>query len=315
MIKAKKLTVGDQVAIVAPSGGSNQQTIRRSDKTIRALGLQPIFFKSCYSWDTVNRQSLVQRILDINEAFYDPSIKAIFSLKAGNGAWDVLERLDYRMIQNHPKIFIGFSDITAIHLTLNQKCGLVSFHGPLASSKIRNKKDINSYTKKSLDANLFQARPIGRLSNPPGHSLWCLKEGTAKGQLIGGNLTLIVRSLNTKYEINTTDKILFLEDMGESFAKLSEMLTLLKTHHKLQDCSGIILGTFIKCGGEVTDPKKRETLLKQLLLKTFNCFDKPIIANLYAGHNLPMLTLPLGVRVSMDGASKRITVLENAVVD
>lgn len=316
MIKPEKLKLNDRVAIVAPSQAAKEEVVNRAIKMVEKLGLTPVVYKSCY---LINDEIDVPpeiRAKDINEAFRDPSIKGLISLKAGYGTPHILPFIDYEMIKSNPKIFMGFSNITVLHLALNKFSKLVIFHGPSASFNIwkRGKvgHNLDEYTYQSLYKNLFTSEPLGIIENPKDEKLQCLYPGYSEGELIGGNLTLLVKTIGTKYEIDTRDKILFIEDMGEPLSNILAMLKEMDRAKKFNHCKGIILGTWVKCGEEYKNTKEREEKLKEIFYRVLLPYKKPTFINLRAGHNVPMITLPLGVKVQLNGEKNEINFIESA---
>ena len=316
MLKPEKLERNDTVAIVAPSQAAREETVNRAIKTIQVLGLKPVVYRSCYLIEDNFNVPDKSRAEDINKAFGDPSIKGIISLKAASGTLSLLSLIDYKMIKSNPKIFMGFSDITGVHLALNKLCNLVTFHGPLATSSIlvkdKNSLEIDAYTYKYLYKNLFTDKPLGIIENPPGEQLECLCPGTARGKIIGGNLTLLSQTIDTKYDVDAKDKILFIEDWGESLENISSMLKKLAKTHKFEECAGIILGTWVKCGEEYANTRERELRLRAVFNEMLVPYGKPVLSNLRGGHNVPMITLPFGVDVELDAEKKEINFVESA---
>ena len=316
MIKPKPLEIGDKVAIIAPSSATDLKSVENGEKKIKALGLTPVMFPTCYTNYGHLSASDEERAKDANDAFRDETIKGIICLRGGYGATRILDLLDYEMIASNPKVFVGFSDITALHTAFNKICNMVTFHGPMAATKfaeIKNDKvKFEHYSCESLVKNIFTNDPIGLYSNPNNEELKSLCTGKAQGILTGGNLTLLTATLGSKYEIDTKDKILFIEEIGEPVYKLDRMLTTLALAGKFHDCAGIILGTFVKCERE----KKAyegglDLTLEEVVENTLIKYNKPIIYNFKAGHNFPQPTMALGTKVHIDSDMKKIIFLES----
>ena len=316
MVKPKALKIGDKVAIIAPSSATDLKSVENGEKKIKALGLNPVMFPTCYKNYGHLAAPDEERARDVNDAFKDESIKGIICLRGGYGTPRILDLLDYEMIASNPKVFVGFSDITALHTVFNQKCDMVTFHGPMATSnfaKIKNDKvEFEHYSCKSLVKNIFTGEPIGLFNNPNNEELKSLCSGKAAGLLSGGNLTLLVSTLGSKYEIDTKGKILFIEEVGEPIYKIDRMLTSLALAGKFDDCAGIILGTFVNCERE----KKAyegglDLTLEEVAENTLLKYNKPIIYNFKAGHNFPQPTLALGTKVNIDADLKQVIFLES----
>ena len=171
--------------------------------------------------------------------FADPAVNAIFAIRGGYGCGQLLDRVDYDLLRKNPKIFLGYSDITALHLGIQKRAGLVTFHGPVALS------GFSDYTQKHFRQALFEKAPIGTVTNPPEsnplrpvHTLRAIRPGKARGPLIGGNLTLIATTMGTPFEIETRGRILLLEDVGEEPYSIDRMLTQLRLAGKLESAAG-----------------------------------------------------------------------------
>lgn len=317
MIKPETLKKKDKVAIVAPSMSAKAESINKAIKQVRQLGLNPIVYKSCYMINDKEQVPAQERANDIMEAFKDESIKGIIALRAGYGTLEILDLLDYNIIRQNPKVFMGFSDITGMHLALNKFCDLVTFHGPIATSNIRvktaNGTEIDPYTKKYIEKALFEERAIGILENPENEEITILKEGIAQGKLIGGNLSLLHQTLGTKYEIDCKNKIIFIEDFGESIDNIDKMIVDLKNAGKFNDCVGILIGTWIKCAEELPE-QERDKMINNRIVSILGDLNKPIMCNIRSGHSIPMMTFPEGVETIIDTREKNIEIIEEATI-
>lgn len=319
VIKPKHLSKDDKVAVIAPSSATNSNSVELAKMKIKALGLNPVMYKTCFSKYGHLSADDETRAKDVNDAFNDSSIKGIICLRGGYGTPRILNLLDYEMIKNNPKVFVGFSDITALHIAFNKICGMSTFHGPMATSNYANVIDdqivFEKYTHDSLVKNIFSNKPIGLYKNPQDEKLKTYCSGRAEGELIGGNLTLISSTLGSPYEIDTKNKILFIEDVGEPIYKIDRMLTSLSLANKFKDCAGIILGTFINCNREKKDYEGGLDLtLEEVIENTLVPFNKPIIYNFKAGHNFPQPTLPFGTLVSIDSYYSSVIFKESGCI-
>jgi muramoyltetrapeptide carboxypeptidase len=316
MIKPKPLKTGDKAAIIAPSSASDPKAVKQAEMKIRALGLEPVMFPTCFkNYGHLSARD-EERADDVNNAFKDETIKGIICLRGGYGTTRILDLLDYEAIASNPKVFMGFSDITALHTAFNQICNMVTFHGPMAATnfaRVKNDKvEFDNYSYGSLVKNIFTGEAPGLYANPNQEALKSLNSGTALGQLTGGNLTLLTATLGSKYEIDTKGKILFIEEIGEPVYKLDRMLTALALAGKFDDCAGIILGSFVKCERE----KKAyegglDLTFEEVVDNTLVKYKKPIIYNFKAGHSFPQPTLALGTLVRIDADKKEVEFLES----
>jgi len=219
-------------------------------------------------------------------------------------------------VRSNPKLFVGFSDVTALHLAFAAKCNLATVHGPMALSEMfqydEEKVNLEKFTLDSFQKAIFGTSPIGTIDNPDGFDIQTLIKGTASGEIVGGNLSLIVSTLGTPYEIDTRGKILFLEDTYESNYVIDRLLTSLSLAGKFKDCAGIVLGTWIGCRAEEKKSYNGKDLsLEKIIEEVIMPFGKPMINGLYAGHNFPQISLPLGVKVTLDATNGKLTYIES----
>jgi muramoyltetrapeptide carboxypeptidase len=249
----------------------------------------------------------LERAADMNRMFTDDSVDAILCMRGGYGSPQILPLLDYQNIRKHPKLFIGYSDITAIHCALNQKCGLATIHGAMAAVEFLQEDPVSvqSLLRLVLKEALYHP-PFGLF---PPDEIEILTEGTASGELVGGNLSLIATLMGTPYELDTKGKILFLEEIHEEPYAVDRMLTQLKLAGKFEDAAGIVLGSWTDCGpcGD-----EKSFTVEEVLRLFFGSLDKPVIANIQSGHSTPNIALPLGVQVKMDTGRKLVS-FEEAV--
>lgn len=305
VIKPKPLQQGDSVAIIAPASPCDKKLIDKCIASLNELGLKVVIGESCISEHGFLSGTDDIRANDINCMFADKNIKGIFALRGGYGCARLLDLLDFKLIKKNPKIFIGYSDITALHIAINQKSKLITYHGPMISTELI--KGLDEYSADYYKKFIFGNEKVEELFNPEGNTLEVINNGIASGQLTGGNLSLICSSLGTKYEINTKNKILFLEEVEEVPYKVDRMLTHLKQSGKLKDVNGIILGAFTNC---IAPNNKKSLSLQEVFNEIILPLKKPTISNLVCGHCLPTLTLPLGEKVLLDANNKKVKILE-----
>lgn len=294
MIKPQGLKKGDRIGIIAPSSPVLTEKIEPSIKAAEDMGFQVILGES-----VIRRRRYLAgrdevRALDINDMFRNKNIKGIFAIRGGYGAGRILNMLDYEMIKNNPKVFAGYSDITALHIALNKECSLITFHAPMLSSEFI--KDCDEYTYKDFMKNIFlSGSEEEKIENPVDSPIKVMNKGICEGMLTGGNLSVITSLIGTKYEIDTKGKILFLEEVSEEPYKIDRMLNQLSMTGKLQEASGIILGQFVKCGIEQNSYELTKTVCDYL--KNYN---KPVIYNVMCGHKRPTMTLQMGGMYKID---------------
>ena len=310
MIFPEPLKKGDNVFLFCPSSPIiPEEDIEKCKKVIIDLGFNPVIGKSLYeNYGGYMAGKAEIRIEDLHEAFFRKDIKGIFCVKGGYSASQLLDKIDYELIKNNPKVFVGYSDVTNLHIVFNQKCNLGTYHGPMVKSNMIN--DFNDYTKSSF----FKAleKQEWKYEEPENMPLSILTKGNASsdivsGVLTGGNLAIIVTTLGTEYEIDTKDKILFLEDVDEEIGSLNRMLTHLKYAGKLDDCKAVVFGNFAACKNTYTKENQHYELL-ELLKDFFVDYDKPVIYGMESGHKKPyMFTLPLGAKCSINLRNREIS--------
>ena len=305
MIKPKPLQQGDSVAIIAPASPTDKNLIVKCVDSLNQLGLKVVVGESCLSEHGFLSGTDDIRANDINCMFADKNIKGIFALRGGYGCARLLNLIDFKLIKKNPKIFVGYSDITALHIAINQKSKLITYHGPMISTELI--KGLDEYSANYYKKFFFENDIVEELFYPEEDNLEIINNGISSGQLIGGNLSLICSSLGTKYEINTKNKILFLEEVEEVPYKIDRMLTQLKQSGKLKDANGIILGSFTNC---IAPNNKKSLSLQEVFNEIISPLKKPTISNLVCGHCLPTLTLPLGSKILLDANNKKIKILE-----
>lgn len=308
MNRPRALTKGMKIALVAPSGAlRTPETLPRTENFWKSRGYQVVVGESCTAKHGYLAGTDALRAHDINRFFADDSVDAIFCLRGGYGAARILPLLDYDAIRKHPKIFLGFSDITALHNALNRYGRLVTFHGPNGEISGDNESNVIS------ESSLMQALAGNggyELINPPGYPRRTLQGGKAIGELTGGNLTLIAHSLGTPWSPDFSGRILFLEDVNEHTYRVDEMLVNLKQAGAFDQCAGILLGEFTDC---VTEDPEFGLSMEDILLEIGFPKDKPVLRGIRAGHCNPKLTLPLGVMCEMDADNQTIRLLESPV--
>lgn len=315
LIKPRALKSGDVVGLVAPA--SYTFDLWRLDDAaarFRALGLEPKFGRHVRGRRGFLSGTDEERLEDLHAMFADRGVAAIFCIQGGYGTPRLLDRVDYDLIRRNPKILVGYSDITGLHLAIGKKTGLVTFHGPNA---------LGGWTERSVELlkkALFVPEPLGALSNPeekdplnPEYRLRTIAPGSARGALVGGNLTLISATMGTPYEIDTRGRILLLEDIGEAPYRIDRMLVQLKLAGKLREAAGIVFGTCTDCG---TDQSSFELSLSlsEVVDETFGALGKPVLAGLLFGHTREKSTIPFLVEAELDATAKTLTVLESATV-
>lgn len=302
------LKIGDTIGIISPSSPARKEKIQEAYKQVINMGFKVKIGESPYEEYGYLSGTDEIRANDINKMFRDEDVNGILCTRGGYGTPRILPLLDYDAIRENPKVFIGYSDITALHIVFNQMAGLVTYHGPMAVSDMIE--GFDNFSKEGLFNLIMNKEPFYNIKNPLDQEIITINGGIAEGVIIGGNLSLIVNTIGTPYEIDVRGKILFVEEIGEDPYKIDRMFNQLRLSGKLQEANGIILGDFNNCKSK--NPKESLTL-KEVINDQIKPIEKPTIYNLKSGHCNPMITLPLGVKARLDGDKKELLILENCV--
>jgi len=295
-VKPPRLVAGDTIGVVAPAGPFEKEKFLRGVVALESMGFgvsfdDELFVKSGYLAGSDNH-----RADRVNRLFADQTIKAIICARGGFGAMRTLALIDYEAVQSNPKIFIGYSDISALLSVLYKRCGLVTFHGPMISTLA----DTDQLTKDALFAALTSDT---KLKLTPQKGL-VIRPGLASGPVVGGNLTTLCHLVGTPYEPELKGRILLLEDKGEAAYRIDRMLSQMKLAGCFEDLAGLILGSFEDCGDMAEICRITEEI--------FNDDDIPVIAGFDCGHGKANITIPLGMEATLDTDRQQLTFHEPA---
>ncbi|WP_160112506.1 S66 peptidase family protein [Salicibibacter kimchii] len=307
-IKSRSLRPGDTLGLAMPASPVKMETIDRAITAVEALGFSVQFARHVENDDpNFLAGHISSRVGELHTLFVDPEVDGILCLRGGYGSAALLPYLDYSLIAKHAKLLIGYSDITALHLALQQKGKMMTFHGPMATKLI----DAPAFTVDHFMQSLTGERWSQRLQNPPHQPIKTLIHGATGGILTGGNLSVIAGLMGTPFEIDTRGKILFLEDVGEEPYQVDRALTQLALAGKLQDAAGFMLGTCTNCASKAFPKGDHVLAVCERMLAPYG---KPTVYNVQAGHGNDQLTLPLGAYVHVNATHQQIDILESAVI-
>jgi len=316
LIKPKVLQAGDTVALITPATSVVDPDSRETaERTVRYFGLKPKWGKNANKKRGYAGGTIDERLEDLHAAFSDPEANAVFPVRGGYASGHLLDRIDYDLIRRNPKVFLGYSDITAMHLAIARKVGMVTFHGPTMLS------GFTDYTIENLKRALFDKQPLGALTNPaeanalrPRHKLRTIRGGRASGRLIGGNLSLILATMGTPFEVDTRGKIFFIEDVEEQPYSVDRMLTNLRLAGKLQAAAGIVFGECADCTPRDYKPSfvTGTLVLSEVLDDILGGLKIPVLTGLTIGHTSDQLTLPVGCMATLDADKQQLIVEESA---
>ncbi|MCU0543761.1 MAG: LD-carboxypeptidase [Oscillatoriaceae cyanobacterium Prado104] len=303
IIKPRRLQVGDTIAAINPAAFTYRKEVTKFFKAVESLGLKVKLGKHFYDRYGYLAGQDADRAADVNAAFADPSVQAIFTGMGGWGCGRILPLLDYSAIRNNPKIMMGFSDITALLLAIHAKTNMVTFHGPLGVSSW------SQFTVDSVKQILFEG-DAAALANNRTVSFKTIARGKARGKLLGGNLSVIAAMVGSGYLPEWDNCILFVEEVGEEVYRVDRMLTQLKLAGILDRISGFIFGQCTKCDAEKPD---ESLTLEQVLSDIIRPLRIPAWYGSMVGHIRDKFTLPIGLQVEIDADSGTIKLLESAV--
>jgi muramoyltetrapeptide carboxypeptidase len=321
LIKPRALREGDTVALITPATDvSDPGELATALAAVQYLGLKPKLGRNVGKRLGYLGGTIDERLDDLHAAFRDPDVHGVFCIRGGYGSAQLLDRIDYGLIRSNPKVFLGFSDITALHLAIRKETNLVTFHGPVVLLH-GSAAHFNDYTLRSFRKALFETSTIGPVGNPASenpltniHRTRTIRHGAAHGRLTGGNLTLICSLMGTPWEIDTREAIFFTEDVGEPPYRIDRMLTQLRLAGKLAAAAGVVFGECVSCGPGDYMPEFSSTLsLGEVLDMIVGRLNAPSFAGLMIGHTESQLTLPLGVLATLDADKGDLVIEEPAV--
>lgn len=300
IIYPKKLTRGSTLGLITVSSPTTEDRKEKFAGVMRKLGYKVKMADNLTeSYGGYGAGCAEKRARLLNKMFEDPEIDGIMCVRGGYGASAVTEYVDLDAVRKNPKAFIGFSDVTALHLLFNQECGLVTFHGPMVSSNMLE--NFEPETEKSFYRAVAMPGPY-EFTNPKGTPVEVMKAGKASGRVTGGNLSLLSASMGTPYEMDSKDKIIFIEEVNEPIGRVERLARHLKLCGKFSCCRGVLLGQFKGCD----NIKDKDFGPLEVFRDVLCAQDIPVMYNLQSGHGRPMMTIPLLSVCHMDTVKKTI---------
>ncbi len=300
------LRPGDRMGLIGPSGAIREPEMTREVMTARieALGFEPVLGESVGAMHGYLSGDDALRVADLHRMYADDSIRAVFCVRGGYGTPRLLSLIDYALLAAHPKLLLGYSDITGLHLAIQARCGFPTLHSPMVSSDAL----CEPFSRAELLRALTCPDALGVLPVPPeGCAPACLCPGVAEGVLVGGNLSLIAALIGTPYMPDLRGKVLFIEEIREYTYAVDRMLTHLRLAGAFNACAAVVFGGFTRCEPEYPD---FGLTLEQVIAEIVVPCGKPVLTGLACGHITPTLTLPLGVRCRVDAEQGTLAMLE-----
>ena len=294
------LPAGGVIALIAPAGPA-ELDLNLATQWMHARGYQLRVYPGVWQRDGYLAGSDAERLRDLHDAFADDSVDAIFCLRGGYGSPRLLDGIDFELLRGHPKPFVGYSDITALHLAITRYAGFVTFHGPMLNADLLGNKQ--APTESSL-LHMLSGQQPPTLEHPLAYPLTTVASGCASGRLLGGNLSMICAVMGTAFELDGEGIILFIEDVNEPLYRVDRLLTHMRLAGKLDRLRGVLVG-------DVAGVER--AALERLLTQELGGLGIPVLAGWRSGHCDPNLTLPMGAQVRLD-ADQQLLVLEQDVV-
>jgi muramoyltetrapeptide carboxypeptidase len=307
-IKPPALQLGDTIGIVAPASPIQRNLLDAGCVSLWRMGYKPVFLDSIFDQDLYFAGTAKRRARELEEMFTREDVRAIICARGGYGCNYLLEELDVAKIARHPKIFVGYSDVTTLLTYLTDRANLVTFHGPMVTRDFAASDGLHSVSWKAATS----GKAKWEVAAVPGSGVVPLVEGKAEGILYGGCLSLLVASLKTPYEVKTTDTILFLEDVATKPFQIDRMLMQLRMAGKLAGVRGIVFGEMVDCLQHPEQPFSLQEVVKRVV----GDLNIPVAFGLRSGHvTQGNVTLPFGVRASLEVKKEvRLNILESATV-
>ena len=305
IIRPAALRRGDKIALVAPASSFNHERFLVGCDRLRQMGYEPVYTQNIFERDIYFAGTAERRAHEFQDFWRRDDIAALICVRGGYGSNYLLEKLDYGLIAEHPKILLGCSDITSLLTAMHDRTGLIGFHGPMVA------KDIADGT---FDGASWESALQGAANwTVPASGVEVLRTGKAAGRLYGGCLSMMVASLETPFEIQTEDSILFIEDIAEKPFRIDRMLMQLRLAGKLDKVRGFVFGEMLDC----RPPDGETYTLQQVIMRVLAPYNVPIVYGLKSGHvTSGNITLPIGVTAELEaeGADVSMRILEASTV-
>ena len=292
-IKPPALRRGDTVGIVAPASNIKRDLLAAGCDRLRQFGYKPFYFDSILEQDLYFAGSAERRARELEEMFAREDVRAIVCARGGYGSNYLLNALDPRKIAPHPKIVVGYSDITTLLTCFADSAGFVTFHGPMVTKDFAHDGGVDLLSWEAALGGVAE----WSLDLGPGCGVEPLVKGSAEGILYGGCLSMLTASLGTPHEIRTDGTILFIEDIAAKPFQIDRMLMQLKLAGKLNGVRGIIFGEMLEC----VQSQNQGYTLQEVILRVLGELGVPIAFGLRSGHvSRGNITLPIGIRAALD---------------
>lgn len=295
------LRSGDRVGIAAPASSFSRERFDAGCEALRKIGYEPVFDDSIFDRDLYFAGSPARRVNELEQMFMRDDIKAVICVRGGYGSNYLLPMLDIRKIAAHPKIFVGYSDLTTMMNWFGDVAGLVTFHGPMVAADFNRPDGVHLESWSAA----VERKGDWRLNFSLGSPVKALSNGSAEGRLSGGCLSILVASLGTPWEVQTDGAVLFIEDVSTKPYQIDRMLMHLKLAGKFNGVRGIIFGEMLDCA----PPPGQNYTLEEIVMRVVGDLQIPIAYGLPSGHvSGQNITLPISIKVRLNADASGVTV-------
>ena len=315
VIKPPRLKAGDRLALVAPGSYISEKELQESVKNLSDLGFEVTYSERLMLQNGYFAGSDKERAADLMEMFERNDVKGIVSARGGYGCSRILPMLEYDVIRSNPKVLIGYSDITALLYGIYKKSGLITFHGPVATSTF-NDYSVDNFKRVLINpeqSHLFLNSTSGDDENVYG--VKSIVKGKGKGRLVGGNLSIMVSLIGTEFDVDYSNKLIFIEEIGEEPYRIDRMLTQMIQAGKFNNAAAVMMGIFRKCEvKKESDLTAKSFTLMEVLQDRLSSLKIPVVYGMSFGHVKDKFTIPFGALAELDADRQTFALLEKAVI-
>ncbi len=292
--RARPLVPGDLIRVVAPSSPFREDALRAGIAVLESWGYRVAHRDDLFDRRDYFAGTPARRAAELHEAFEDPDCAAILPVRGGYGLTSVLPLLDAELIAAHPTALVGCSDLTVLLNWLVDRAGMTAVHGPMVAGLGRGEDPEGAARMKAI---LEGAKPAPLSSLFDDAMQWCVAPGTARGEAVGGSLSLVAAGCGTPWQLETRGRVLFLEDVGERPYRIDRLLVQLQQAGLFDEAAAVVLGDFVGC-----DEPNSELGWRDAAVRVFRRLAVPVVAGIPFGHGSPNLAFPLGVPCDVDSA-------------
>ncbi len=310
-VKPKKLQKNDVIGIISPASlPADLSRIEKGVNYLEKLGYRVEVGKNVGKERGYLAGEDHERLDDLHDMFRNKDVKAIFCVRGGYGSGRLLDKINFNLIKKNPKIFVGYSDITALQSAMLTKTGLVTFAGPMVAVDFW-KDEVDPFAEEIFWRTLSSTKKPGKIVNPNDEKFYILNKGRGEGKLVGGNLAVFCSIMGTQYFPNLRDSVILLEEIGEPPYRIDRFLNQLKLAKAFTQANAVILGRFVDC--YESDAEKNTLTLNEVIADFLDGLKIPVIYNVKHGHIAENITMPFGIKFNVNASRGFINISESAV--